>query len=93
MLLVMVSGTILWPSFEDTQDCVTPISKGWSLLENGPIFGGGRPTYTDYDITLAVSVSDHGAKGDGYIDGTIALQTVFDKVRSKVSLSLPWDLR
>ena len=70
-----------------TQDYIAPISKDQSLLENGRIFGKGRPMYADYDITQIVSVRDHGAKGDGHTDDTVALQRVLNKVCSNISLS------
>ena len=76
-----------------TQGYIEPISKDWSLLEGGRIFGRGRPTYADYDISQIVSVRDHGATGDGYTDDTAALQAVFDRVRSHVSPSPSQNLR
>jgi len=70
-----------------TQDYIAPISKDWSLLENGRILSRGRPMYADYDITQIVSVKDHGAKGDGHADDTAALQRVLDRVCPDLSLS------
>jgi glucan 1,3-beta-glucosidase len=63
-----------------------PVPKDPSLLENGRMFGKGRPTYADYDISQIVSVKDEGAKGDGRADDTLTLQAVFDKVSSRALL-------
>ena len=61
------------------------IPRDPSLLENGRMFGKGRPTYADYDMTQIVSVKDHGVQGDGRTDDTLALQAVFVRLVSDTS--------
>jgi hypothetical protein len=57
---------------------------------SGKIFGKAHPQYADYAVTQFVSVRDHGAKGDGKTDDTVALKDILRKVR--IHVFFPADL-
>jgi glucan 1,3-beta-glucosidase len=60
-----------------------------SLLDgSGRIFGRTHPQYADYSVNHFVSVKDHGAKGDGHVDDTLALQNILNKVHLANFLSV-----
>lgn len=69
------------------QMLIEPGYKDWSVLESGRIFGKGRPTFADHDITQVISVRDRGTKGDRCTDDTVSPRKVFDGVCSHVLLS------
>ncbi|KAH9901618.1 exo-beta-1,3-glucanase [Cubamyces lactineus] len=72
------SGTSQSPQF--VQGNVPAPIKAASLLDSaGRIFGKMHPQYTDYAVDQFVSVRDQGAKGNGMVDDTAALQAVFDQ--------------